>query len=68
MTHMPDKNFKMSRDTKIALAFLKGSKEDRDAFKRTMIQAQLVEEAAKRAALKSKEKTPAASSNVVVSE
>ena len=52
----PDKNFRMLRSTKTALAL--GSFKDaheRGAFKRMMISAQLHEEAARRAALKSKE-------------
>lgn len=51
-----DKNFRMKRSTKIAMAL--GSFKNAHArgdFKRAMIQAQLAEEAAKRAALKSKE-------------
>lgn len=51
----PDKNFKMKRSTKILMATMQGSKEDRNHFKRMMIDAQLSEEAARRAALKSKE-------------
>ncbi len=52
----PDKNFRMLRSTKVALAL--GTYKDaheRGAFKRMMIDAQLHEEAARRAALKSKE-------------
>ncbi len=51
-----DKNFRLKRSTKIAMAL--GNFKDaheRGAFKRAMIDAQLAEEAAKRAALKSKD-------------
>jgi hypothetical protein len=51
----PDKNFKMWKSTKTSMALMKGTKEDRNHFKKMMIQAQLAYEAAKRAALKSKE-------------
>jgi len=53
----PDKNFRMWASTKTALA-LSSFKDahDRGAYKRAMIDAQLTYEAAKRAALKSKEK------------
>lgn len=54
---IPDKNFKMKRSTKIVMALMKGSKEDRNHFKHMMIDAQLHEEAARRANLKSKEKS-----------
>jgi hypothetical protein len=50
-----DKHFRLKRSFKVSIALMKGSKEDRDHFKRMMIDAQLCEEAAKRAALKSKE-------------
>ena len=52
----PDKNFRMWASTKVALAL--GSYKDaheRGHFKRMMISAQLSEEAARRAALKSKD-------------
>lgn len=51
----PDKNFKMKRSTKIQMALMPGSKEDRNHYKRMMIDAQLCEEAARRASLKSKD-------------
>jgi hypothetical protein len=52
----PDKNFRMSAATKTALALGRFKDEhDRGAFKRMMIDAQLHEEAARRAALKSKD-------------
>lgn len=54
---IPDAKFKMKRSTKIVMALMKGSKEDRNHFKHMMIDAQLYEEAAIRANLKSKEKT-----------
>lgn len=53
---IPDKNFKLKRSTKVAMAL--GAFKDahaRGEFKRAMIQAQLAEEAAHRAALKSKD-------------
>lgn len=51
----PDKNFKMWKSTKTALALGKFSDaHERGAFKRMMIDSQLSFEAAKRAALKSK--------------
>jgi hypothetical protein len=53
----PDKNFRMNRATKTALALHKfRDAHDRGAFKRMMIDAQLREEAARREALKSKER------------
>lgn len=52
----PDKNFKMKSSTKTALALHKfKDAHERGSFKRMMIEAQLQEEAAKRAALKSKD-------------
>lgn len=52
----PDKNFKMKASTKTALALGKfKDAHDKGAFKRMMIDAQLHEEAARRAALKSKD-------------
>jgi hypothetical protein len=51
----PDKNFRMKASTKRMLALSKfKNSDDRAQFKRMMIQAQLSEEAARRAALKSK--------------
>lgn len=52
---IPDKNFRMKRSTKVILGLMKGSKEDRNQFKKMMIDAQLSEESAKRAMLKSKD-------------
>ena len=49
----PDKNFRMDRTTKTMLALGKMSKNTRSHVKGMFIQAQLSEEAAKRAALKS---------------
>lgn len=52
----PDKNFRMWKSTKTALALGKfKDAHDKGAFKRMMIDAQLHEESARRAALKSKE-------------
>lgn len=51
----PDKNFRMSKAIKGRLTLMKGSKEMKSFWKRMMIDAQLHEEAARRAALKSKE-------------
>jgi hypothetical protein len=52
----PDKNFKMKKPYKTMIALTKGSKESRNQLKRMLIDAQLHEEAARKAALKSKEK------------
>jgi len=53
---IPDKNFKMKASTKTAMALGKfKDSHERGAFKRMMIEAQLQEEAARRAALKSKD-------------
>lgn len=53
----PDKNFRMKSSTKTMLALMKfRDREDRNHFKRMMIDAQLCEESARRAALKSKNK------------
>lgn len=57
MKMVPDKNFRMKSSIKGMLALMKGSKEDRNHFKKMMIDAQLSEEAARRAALKSKDKS-----------
>lgn len=55
MIFTPDKNFRMKSTTKTMLGAGKfRDAEDRNQFKRMMIQAQLAEEAARRAALKSK--------------
>lgn len=51
----PDKNFKMWKSTKGQIALMKGTTEDRNHYKKMMIEAQLCEEAARRAALKSKD-------------
>lgn len=52
----PDKTFKMKRSTKTTLALQKYSNaHEQGAFKRAMIDAQLCEESARRAALKSKD-------------
>lgn len=51
----PDKNFRMKSSTKGMIALMRGSKEDKAHFKKMMIDAQLHEEAARRAALKSKD-------------
>ena len=53
---MTDKNFRLKRSTKIQMALMKGTTEDRNHYKKMMIDAQLAEESARRAALKSKEK------------
>ena len=53
----PDKNFRMKRTTKSMLALMHGTNEERNHFKRMMIDAQLAEESAKRAALKSKDRS-----------
>lgn len=46
-----DKNFKMAKQTKRFMATIVGA-DDRNAFKRAMISAQLSEEAAKRTSIK----------------
>lgn len=46
-----DKNFKMAKQTKRLMATIVGA-EDRNAYKRAMISAQLSEEASKRQSLK----------------
>lgn len=52
----PDKNFKMKKSTKVMLALMKGASSDqRHHFRRMMIDAQLSEESARRASLKSKD-------------
>ncbi len=53
----PDKNFRMSAPNKALLALMPSKDaHTRGQFKRMLIDAQLCEEAAKRQALKSKEK------------
>lgn len=54
---MTDKNFKMWKSTKTQMALMKGTKEDKNHYKKMMIDAQLCYESAKRAALKSKDHT-----------
>ena len=51
----PDKNFRMKSTTKTMLSMMTGSKEQRNGWKKMFIDAQLCEESARRAALKSKE-------------
>lgn len=50
----PDKNFRMLNSTKTAMATMVNANE-RNEFKRLMINAQLIEEAAHRASLKSRD-------------
>jgi len=50
----PDKTFRMKSQTKNLIALMKGTRENRNQFKKMMIDAQLYEEAADRAAKKSK--------------
>lgn len=50
-----DKNFRMHTSTKALIALMPGTKEARNKFRATMVQAQLAEEAARRASLKSKD-------------
>ena len=52
---IPDKNFRMKKPIKTRLALMKGSAEQRAGWKRMFIDAQLSEEAARRATLKSKD-------------
>ena len=52
---IPDKNFRMKKTTKAMLALIKGSAEQKAGWKRMFIDAQLHEEAARRAGLKSKD-------------
>lgn len=51
---LTDKNFRMKRSTKIAMGWILDA-HARGEFKRMMIGAQLAEEAARRAALKSRD-------------
>jgi len=53
---IPDKHFRMKKPTKTWLALMKGSKEQKDGWKRMFIDAQLHEEAARRATLKTNDK------------
>jgi hypothetical protein len=52
---IPDKNFRMSKPNKTMLALAKGTKEHKNGWKKLFIDAQLHEEAARRATLRSKE-------------
>lgn len=52
----PDKNFRMKKSTKYVMASLKTNDTYRAEFKKSMIDAQLCEEAARRQALRSKAK------------
>lgn len=52
---VPDKHFKMWKSTKTVMTLMKGDKEARLSYKKAMIDAQLTQEAARRAALKTKE-------------
>jgi hypothetical protein len=51
----PDKNFRLKGTYKVMIATMKGTKEDKNHFKKMMIGAQLAEEAADRASKKSKQ-------------
>jgi len=51
----PDKNFRMKKSTKRQMALMGSTAEDRNHYKRMMIDGQLHEEAARRAGLKSKD-------------
>jgi len=51
-----DKNFRMTKQSKIYLAGFRGTNEDYNQFRKFLVDAELREEAAKKAALKSKEK------------
>ena len=51
-----DKNFKMKSTTKTLITLMKGAVEEKNHFKRMMIDAQLCEESARRASLKSKDR------------
>ena len=50
-----DKNFRMKSTIKTTLALMTGTKENKAGWKRMFIDAQLCEESARRAALKSKD-------------
>jgi hypothetical protein len=54
MNLTPDKNFRFNRASKMVMALLP-TKEARSVYKSTMIQAQLADEAAKRASLRSRD-------------
>ena len=51
----PSNRFVLSKSTKMMLAMMPGTKADRANFRSSMVQAELAEEAAKRASLKSKD-------------
>lgn len=51
----PDKNYRMAPMIKTMITMMKGTREEKNHFKRMMIDAQLCEESARRAALKSKD-------------
>lgn len=51
----PDKNFRMAPRFKSMLALMKGTKENRNSWKKMFIDAQLHEEAARKSNLKSKD-------------
>lgn len=50
----PDKNFKMSRASKTMIALMCKNDSERHSLRQMLIQSQLAEAAARRAALKSK--------------
>lgn len=50
----PDKNFNLSKRSKAMIALMCKNDDERVSLKHMLIQSQLAEEAAKRAALKSK--------------
>jgi hypothetical protein len=54
----PDKNFRMSKMSKTMIALMPGNTDAhiRGHYKRMLVQCQLAEEAAKRSALKSKDR------------
>jgi hypothetical protein len=52
-----DKNFKLSKSAKRMAALLRGSKEDKNHFKRMMIAAQVKEEAVIKTRLKGRDKS-----------
>jgi hypothetical protein len=51
----PDKTFRMRPEFKTMVTLMKGTSEEKNHFKRMLIDAQLCEESARRAALKSKD-------------
>ena len=51
----PDKNFRMSKASKTQIALMKGSSDLKAHCKKLFIEAQVCEEAARRAALRSKD-------------